>query len=190
MFKSTASQVIGAQLITAADGTAFTGSVVVRVTKDGGSQALGNTGSGACVSEGNGFHSYVADATDTAGDHLAFTFTGTGAIPVTVQVYTQDKAVADRLAAGAKAMVYGTVGSGTNNTTTISISGGSGAISPASAVTDQFKGRIILFTHDTTTTNLRGQGAPVDGSTSTAITIAAGNALTTAPANGDTFVIA
>jgi hypothetical protein len=55
---------------------------------------------------------------------------------------------------------------------------------------NMFKGRIILFRSDTTTAALRGQGAPIDGNTTTAITIAAGNALTTAPVDGDTFVIA
>jgi hypothetical protein len=62
-------------------------------------------------------------------------------------------------------------------------------ISPALTVTDQVKGRVILFKTDTTTAALRGQGAPIDGSTTTAITLAAGDALTTAPAEDDEFCI-
>ena len=89
MKKNVASQVIGAQMITAADGTAFTGSVTVAVTGDGGTQATGSVGSGACTHEGSGFHTYVPAQAETNYSHVAFTFTGTGAIPVTVQVYPQ-----------------------------------------------------------------------------------------------------
>jgi hypothetical protein len=64
------------------------------------------------------------------------------------------------------------------------------SLEPAATVTDQFKGRILIFDRDTTTTNLRGQGAPIDGSTSGGtLTLAGGDALTTAPASGDTFRI-
>jgi len=79
MRKNVASQVIGAQMITAADGTAFTG--------DGGTQTTGTVGSGACTHEGNGFHTYAPAQAETNYDHIGFTFTGTGAIPATVQVY-------------------------------------------------------------------------------------------------------
>ena len=84
MKKNVAGQSIGIQMVTAADGTAFTGSVAVEVTIDGGTQTTG----GATVSEGNGYHSYAPTQSETNGDHIAFTFTGTGAIPATVQVYT------------------------------------------------------------------------------------------------------
>jgi hypothetical protein len=62
-------------------------------------------------------------------------------------------------------------------------------IDPALTVTDQVKGRVILFRTDTVTAALRGQGAPIDGSTTTAITLAVGDALTTAPAEDDEFRI-
>lgn len=87
MRKNTAGQVIGAQMINATTGAAFTGSVTVYVTVDGGTQAAGSVGSGACTHEGNGFHTYAPAQAETNGDHVAFTFTGTGAIPATVQVY-------------------------------------------------------------------------------------------------------
>lgn len=89
MFKNTASQSIGAQMITASDGSAFTGSVTVAVTGDSGTQATGSVGSGACTHEGNGYHSYRPAQAETNYDHIAFTFTGSGAIPVTVQVFTR-----------------------------------------------------------------------------------------------------
>lgn len=88
MIKNTASQVIGAQMVTAADGSAFTGSVTCYVTGDAGTQAAGSVGSGACTHEGNGYHTYAPAQAETNYDLVAFTFTGTGAIPATVQVFT------------------------------------------------------------------------------------------------------
>ncbi len=100
MLKNVAGQDIGAQMITAADGTAFTGSVTVSVTGESGTPATGSVGPGACAHEGNGYHSYLPAQAETNYDHVAFTFTGTGAIPVTIQVYTD--AAYDRVgAAGA-----------------------------------------------------------------------------------------
>lgn len=84
MRKNTAGQVIGAQMINASDGSAFTGSASVSVTGDGGTQGAG---SGSVVHEGNGFHSYAPAQAETNYNHVAYTFTGSGAIPVTIQVY-------------------------------------------------------------------------------------------------------
>jgi hypothetical protein len=102
---NTASQSIGAQMVTAADGTAFTGSVTVAVTIDSGTQATGTVGSGACAHEGNGYHSYRPSQAETNGAHIAFTFTGTGAIPATVQVFTRAGDAFTRLGAPAGASV-------------------------------------------------------------------------------------
>ncbi len=88
MKKNVSGQAIGAQMITASDGSAFTGSVTVSVTGDAGTQATGSVGSGACTHKGNGYHTYAPAQAETNYDLIAFTFTGTGAIPVTVQVYT------------------------------------------------------------------------------------------------------
>jgi hypothetical protein len=87
MRKNVASQVVGAQMVSASDGSAFTGSVTVYVTGNGGTQAVGSVGSGACTHEGNGFHTYAPAQAETNYDHVAFTFVGTGAVPATVQVY-------------------------------------------------------------------------------------------------------
>jgi len=56
-------------------------------------------------------------------------------------------------------------------------------------VANQFKGRVVLFTSDTPTAALRGQGAPIDSSTTTEIIVAVADAFTTPPAEDDTFVI-
>ena len=88
MKKNVSGQKVGCQMVSASDGSAFTGSVTVAVTIDAGTQATGSVESGACTHEGNGYHTYAPAQAETNGDLLAFTFTGTGAIPVTVQVYT------------------------------------------------------------------------------------------------------
>lgn len=87
MKKNVSGQKVGCQMVSASDGSAFTGSVTVAVTIDAGTQATGSVGSGACTHEGNGYHTYAPAQAETNGDLLAFTFTGTGAIPATVQVY-------------------------------------------------------------------------------------------------------
>jgi hypothetical protein len=88
MVKNTAGQKIGAQMVSATDGSAFTGAVTVAVTVDAGTQATGSVGSGACAHEGNGYHTYAPAQAETNGTLIAFTFTGTGAVPATVQVFT------------------------------------------------------------------------------------------------------
>jgi hypothetical protein len=98
MIRNAGSQVIGAQMISATDGSAFTGAVTVAVTGDGGTQATGSVGSGACVHEGNGFHTYAPAQAETDFAHVAFTFTGTGAVPVTVQVYPSSPQTGDAFA--------------------------------------------------------------------------------------------
>lgn len=95
MKKNVASQKIGAQMVSATDGSAFTGSVTVAVTLDAGVQATGSVGSGACTHEGNGYHTYAPAQAETNGDLLAFTFTGSGAIPATVQVFTNYPSTGD-----------------------------------------------------------------------------------------------
>lgn len=85
-------------MVSATDGSAFTGSVTVAVTGDGGTQATGSVGSGACTHEGNGFHTYAPAQAETNYDHVAFTFTGTGAVPASVQIYTSFPQTGDNFA--------------------------------------------------------------------------------------------
>lgn len=86
--RNAANQVMGAQMLNASTGAAFVGTVTVYVTGDNGTQTLGATASGVCTSEGNGYYTYLPTQAETNYDLIAFTFTGTGAIPVTVQVST------------------------------------------------------------------------------------------------------
>jgi hypothetical protein len=88
MKKNVSGQRIGAQMVSASDGSAFTGAVTVYVTGDAGTQAAGSVGSGACTHEGNGYHTYAPAQAETNYDLAAFTFVGSGAVPTTVQVYT------------------------------------------------------------------------------------------------------
>jgi hypothetical protein len=83
-----------------------------------------------------------------------------------------------------RGVIAGTVTTG-STTTQIQID----SIGCSLTVTDQLKGRIVIFNRDTLTAALQGQGAPILGSSTSAITIASGNALTTAPVSGDTFTI-
>lgn len=86
MKKNVAGQVTGVQLINSADGTAFTGTATVLITIDGGTQsASGGTGP---THEGNGYHTYLPTQAETNGDQIGFTYTGSGAVTSTVQVYT------------------------------------------------------------------------------------------------------
>lgn len=98
MKKNVASQRIGCQMISAADGSAFTGTVTVYVCGDAGTQAIGSVGSGICTHEGNGYHTYAPSQGETNYDLCAFTFIGTGAIPATVQVYTNTPQTGDNFA--------------------------------------------------------------------------------------------
>lgn len=116
MQKNVSGQKIGVQMVSASDGSAFTGSVTVYVTGDAGTQSVGSVGSGACTHEGNGYHTYAPAQAETNYDLIAFTFVGTGAVPVTLQVYTRidanviqisgDTAAADNLEAAADGTGY------------------------------------------------------------------------------------
>jgi len=112
MRRNVAGQFIGAQMVTAADGTAFTSTVTVYVTVDNGTQALGSVGSGVCTHEGNGYHSYAPSQGETNGTNIAFTFIGTGAIPATVQVFPTVYDASGRADIGA---VNGTAVTGTGS---------------------------------------------------------------------------
>lgn len=61
------------------------------------------------------------------------------------------------------------------------------SLTPAAAVADQFKGRIVIFDKDTVTANLRGQATDITANTSGGVLTV--SQLTTAPASGDTFLI-
>lgn len=139
MRRNVAGQFVGAQMITAADGTAFTGSVTVYVTGNAGTQAVGSVGSGACTHEGNGFHSYAPAQAETNYTHVAFTFVGTGAIPATVQIYPtayDANGRADLGAISGSAVSTSSAQLGVNVVNAAGTAWGSGAITAASIATD------------------------------------------------------
>jgi hypothetical protein len=86
MLKNTAGQSISAALINVSDGSAvITGTTVVYVTVDGGTQALGT---GTVQHEGNGQWTYFPTQGETNGDMLAFLFVNSLAIIVNLDVIT------------------------------------------------------------------------------------------------------
>ena len=87
MKKNVAGQKIGAQMVSATDGSAFTSAVTVYITLDAGAQAIGSVGAGACAHEGNGYHTYAPAQAETNGDLVAATFIGTNAVPATLQIW-------------------------------------------------------------------------------------------------------
>lgn len=94
MKKNVAGQFISAEMITRADGTDFTGTVSVAVTKDNGTQTAGT---GTVTHKGSGHHSYAPVQAETNADRVVFTFTGTGAITASPQVFTSFPQTADAL---------------------------------------------------------------------------------------------
>jgi hypothetical protein len=86
---------------------------------------------------------------------------------------------------GERTVIRGTV-SGTSPTTT---SFTASALTPAGVDADQFKGRIIVFDNDTTTTALRGQATDITASSAAALPLFTFSALTQAPQAGDTFSV-
>lgn len=98
MKKNVASQTVGRQMVSATDGSAFTGTVTVYVTGDNGTQALGSVGSGVCTHEGNGYHTYNPSQAETNYDKVAFTFIGSGAVPRTLEIWTSFPQTGDSFA--------------------------------------------------------------------------------------------
>ncbi|MBA3578926.1 MAG: hypothetical protein H0W42_02975 [Gemmatimonadaceae bacterium] len=90
MIRKQANQRVGAQMINALDGSAFVGSVTVVVTVDAGTQTAG--AGGVCVHEGGGYFTYSPTVNESDGNLIAFTFSGAGAVPQTVQIYTRARA--------------------------------------------------------------------------------------------------
>src|SRR5215831_3457089 len=81
-------------------------------------------------------------------------------------------------------VVDGIVGSGSSQTSIVT-----STCTPNAGATDSFKGRIIIFLRNTTTTALRNQATDITANTSGATPTLTVTALTTAPASGDRFRI-
>lgn len=89
MKKNIAGQVIGAQLVSKTDGgPVTTGTTTVYVTGDGGVQAIGSVGGGACTHEGNGYWTYTPSQAETNYNLIAFTFVNATACNASIQAET------------------------------------------------------------------------------------------------------
>ena len=207
MQKGVAGQRIGVQMVSASDGSAFTGTVTVYVTGDAGTQAIGSVGSGVCTHEGNGYHSYAAAQAETNYDLIAFTFTGSGAVPVTVQVYTAINPVTAPPTAGAIADAvwdepyagHTTAGSFGKimdllRKANLTIDGTvSNAITPTtstfssnvSATTSAYAHAVLLFISGP----LAGENSPILSYNNTNGVFVLEEPLTAAPSDGDEFVV-
>jgi hypothetical protein len=82
----------------------------------------------------------------------------------------------------ARLSVKGVVGTGSTTTSIVTSS-----LLPAPSIADQLLGRIVIFHNNTSTTALRSQATRITASTSGGVLTV--DALTTAPASGDTFDI-
>ncbi len=136
----------------------------------------------------------------TAGDFTAAMKTSlnaatpasvTGAVgSVTARVTANaDQINGDATAAATLASSLNTVATGTCAALGTTTSVISSALSPSGAVADQFKGRVLIFADNTTTAALQGQAVSITASSNAATPTFTVTALTTAPVNGDTFII-
>ena len=199
MLKNIAGQRIGAQLTSATDGSAFTGTVTVYVTIDAGTQTIGSVGSGICTHEGNGYHTYAPSQAETNGNLVAFTFIGSGAIATTVQVYTVDLA----LAAGkvwdvlySQHTIAGTFGKLLDTLRKANYTTDGTVIAGATPTTTTFRTDLTqpddTYDHQTLlflSGNLEGESKPILSYQQANGVITLDEPLTEAPQIGDSFII-
>ena len=198
----------GRSMVVDASGLVDANMVKMGPTGSGTAQTARDVGANVLISSGTGsgqlnVTSGVVDANavkvsgtaqtgrDLGASVLLSPGTGTGQLSITsgvvdasVKQVNGDATAAASMAKTTRAIVRCTV-SGSPSTTSIPTS----ACAPAGAVADEFKGRIITFDADTTTTALRGQATDITANTSSATPTFTVTALTTAPASGDTFSI-
>ncbi len=108
--------------------------------------------------------------------------TGAGNMKSDALAFGGSTEAVDRLQRSAETIGYGTVDTGSTTTSIVT-----SVLSPAAAVINQFKDRIVLFAQDTTTANLRGQAKAITACTADGVLTV--DALTDAPVTGDIFVI-
>jgi len=137
---------------------------------------------GASVSADIAAVKAVDDAIQVQTDQLAFTVAGQ--VDSNVLTINGDATSAANLAKTTGAVARGTVGAASTTTNIVT-----NAFSPAGAVEDQFKGRIVTFDYDTTTAVLRGQATDITASSNSPTPQLTVTALTTAPVSGDTFSV-
>jgi hypothetical protein len=105
-----------------------------------------------------------------------------GALPADVIRLNGLSGGVSRFERATRGITVGTVGAASTPTSVVTSS-----LDPAAVITDQFKGLILAFDKDTTTSALRGQKTDITASTTGGVLTV--TSLTTAPASGDTFTI-
>jgi hypothetical protein len=180
-----------------ADWTPATGDV--KVSKDGGAAANITTLPTAITMGNTAYWEFPLSASEVSCKQLVVTVADSATKAVEDQAFvvetfgnasamypsdpTADTVDAEnRFLTAVKTNILGTVGTGSTTTSIVTSS-----LDPSASATDQFKGRIVLFTRDTTSANLRGQGTDITASTAGGVLTV--SALSHAPVSGDTFVI-
>lgn len=124
----------------------------------------------------------LVDTGTTLDGRIPAALTAGGNMKTDILAIDGDTDAPTRLKRGTLSTVLGTCDAGGNVTTVIALS------LTATAVDDQFIGRLIIFDTGTTTTGLRGQATAITDYTHASKTFVV-SALTTAPATGDTFTV-
>jgi hypothetical protein len=198
--KNVASQNFTFCLVNATNGAPLTGATVgVEVTKDNGTQG---GGAGTVTEAGNGQYNYAPTQAETNAIDVGFLFTATNAVPVNVDWHTDvtdanallevgvqaingSTLGAQALAQSTQSICWGTASSG--STTTVVV----GTLNNPTSLTasGQLIGRTIIFLGNTTTGGVQAQASNITASTTGSTPTITFTAMTTAPANGDVFVI-
>lgn len=156
------------------DSTLITGAAGLdsEVSKDAGTFAdCTNEATEIATSSGIYYLDLTASEMDAQTVSVIVKSSTSGAVTTVLVLYPEKKLQVD-----------GVVDSGSSTTSIVTSS-----LNPAAAVTDQFKGRVVIFDQDTATANLRGQGTNITGSSSGGVLTV--TALSDAPTSGDTFTI-
>jgi hypothetical protein len=153
------------------------GSVIAAVLAN---SVTGNVG-GSVGSVVGGVGGAVASVVGNVGGSVNSVAT---TVSANVTAFNGDATAAANIAKTTRAIGRGTVTAGAS-TTSIPTS----AFTPNGGAADQFKGRIITFDADTTTSALRGQSTDITASTNAAAPTFTVTALTTAPSSGDLFSV-
>jgi len=172
MKKNVAGQHVGAQMISATDGSNFSGTVTVYVTGDAGTQAIGSVSSGVCTSKGNGYYTYAPAQAETNYDVVAFTFTGSGAISATRELYTEFPQTGDnyaRLGAPSGASVSADIAAIQSTDTAIKAKTDNLPASPASTT------NITAGTITTVSGNVNGSVGSVTGAVGSVTSVVSAN---------------
>jgi len=132
---------------------------------------------------GTDIDAILVDTGTTLDGRIPAALTGAGNMKVDVLAISGSTAAADTLELSTEAICTGTCDTGGSTTSIVA-----SALSPASAVNDQFNGRIMIFNSDTATAALRNQATDITDFVHATQTFTV-TALTTAPSSGDTFII-